>query len=63
MLVICAACAKGDRPSFQHEKPPFADTRISHSLCAEHAQAFRDQVAQLPDHRAASALPVEGAHP
>jgi len=58
MLVLCPWCAAQDRPSFLREKPPYRDTRLSHSVCPDHAA---EQLALLRRQaRSGSGDPVAG---
>ncbi len=41
MIVLGAWCLKADRPAFLRELAPYADTRISHGICLDHAAARR----------------------
>ncbi len=45
MIVVCAVCAKADRPAFVREKVPYADTSVTHGYCPEHAAAAKAEIA------------------
>lgn len=55
MIVVCAWCAKLGLPSFQHEKEPYEDTRISHGMCPTHEEEWRVQASELKARRLAAA--------
>lgn len=47
MIVLCSSCIKAGQPSFQREKEPYADTRISHGLCPTHEAEWRAAAERL----------------
>jgi hypothetical protein len=41
VIVLCAWCLEADRPAFLREIEPYSDTRLSHGICALHAEEWR----------------------
>ncbi len=44
MLVVCSWCQRQGLPTFLREVEPYSDTRLSHGICALHAEAWRAQL-------------------
>lgn len=51
MIIACAWCARENKPTFLREVEPFADTRVSHGMCARHEEEWRVKVERLREER------------